>query len=88
MPTHQRPARPSEVCATDTIDYAPKTGQFTNGMFVSCQHARVTTGGPAGPRPGRVRRSMPRPDSHVGVLFGAIGALTRRKLLPGLSTWR
>ena len=34
---------------------------------------------PAGP----VRRSTPRPDSHVSVLFGATDDLTRRKLLPG-----
>lgn len=37
---------------------------------------------------GRVRRSTPRPERHVSVLFGATGDLTRRKLLPGLSTWR
>jgi hypothetical protein len=30
---------------------------------------------------GRVRRSTPHPHSHVSVLFGATGDLTRRKLL-------
>jgi hypothetical protein len=28
MPTHQGPARPSAVCARDTLDCAPETGQF------------------------------------------------------------
>ena len=28
--------------------------------------------------------SVPRPDHHVVVLFGATGDLARRKLLPGL----
>jgi glucose-6-phosphate 1-dehydrogenase len=32
----------------------------------------------------RIRRSLPRPDDHVIVLFGATGDLARRKLLPGL----
>jgi glucose-6-phosphate 1-dehydrogenase len=36
------------------------------------------------PSPGRVRGSMPRPDDHVLVMFGATGDLARRKLLPGL----
>jgi glucose-6-phosphate 1-dehydrogenase len=31
-----------------------------------------------------IRRSLPRPDDHVIVLFGATGDLARRKLLPGL----
>jgi glucose-6-phosphate 1-dehydrogenase len=31
-----------------------------------------------------IRRSLPRPDGHVIVLFGATGDLARRKLLPGL----
>jgi glucose-6-phosphate 1-dehydrogenase len=31
-----------------------------------------------------IRRSSPRPDDHVIVLFGATGDLARRKLLPGL----
>ena len=35
-------------------------------------------------RPGRIRRSMTRPDDHVIVMFGATGDLARRKLLPGL----
>ncbi|HEY1320814.1 MAG TPA: hypothetical protein VGF32_11230, partial [Streptosporangiaceae bacterium] len=30
------------------------------------------------------RGSMPRPDDHVIVMFGATGDLARRKLLPGL----
>ncbi len=33
---------------------------------------------------GGIRRSLPRPDDHVIVLFGATGDLARRKLLPGL----
>ena len=39
---------------------------------------------PASARPGRLRGSMPRPDNHVIVMFGATGDLARRKLLPGL----
>jgi len=35
-------------------------------------------------RPSRARGSMPRPGSHVIVMFGATGDLARRKLLPGL----
>jgi glucose-6-phosphate 1-dehydrogenase len=31
-----------------------------------------------------IRRSLPRPDDHVIVLFGATGGRARRKLLPGL----
>jgi glucose-6-phosphate 1-dehydrogenase len=31
-----------------------------------------------------IRRSLPRPDNHVIVLFGETGDLARRKLLPGL----
>src|SRR5215470_15293899 len=38
----------------------------------------------ASSRPGRARGSMPRPGSHVIVMFGATGDLARRKLLPGL----
>jgi hypothetical protein len=60
MPARQRPARPSAVCARDTVDCAPETGQLTNGMFVSCQQARVTTGGPAGPRPAQDLSAEPR----------------------------
>jgi glucose-6-phosphate 1-dehydrogenase len=35
-------------------------------------------------RGGGIRRSLPRPDNHIIVLFGATGDLARRKLLPGL----
>jgi glucose-6-phosphate 1-dehydrogenase len=35
-------------------------------------------------RPGLARGSVPRPDNHVIVVFGATGDLARRKLLPGL----
>ncbi len=38
----------------------------------------------ASSRRGGIRRSSPRPDNHVIVLFGATGDLARRKLLPGL----
>jgi glucose-6-phosphate 1-dehydrogenase len=38
----------------------------------------------ASSRRGGIRRSLPRPDEHVIVLFGATGDLARRKLLPGL----
>jgi Glucose-6-phosphate dehydrogenase, NAD binding domain len=31
-----------------------------------------------------IRRSLPRPDDHIIVLFGATGDLAQRKLLPGL----
>jgi glucose-6-phosphate 1-dehydrogenase len=34
--------------------------------------------------PGRAPGSVPRPDNHVIVVFGATGDLARRKLLPGL----
>ena len=44
----------------------------------------MTGAAPASPPPGRVRGSMPRPDDHVIVMFGATGDLARRKLLPGL----
>jgi glucose-6-phosphate 1-dehydrogenase len=40
------------------------------------------TGAPS--RAGRVRGSVPRPDNHVLVMFGATGDLARRKLLPGV----
>jgi glucose-6-phosphate 1-dehydrogenase len=35
-------------------------------------------------RAGRARGSVPRPDNHVIVVFGATGDLAHRKLLPGL----
>src|SRR5262249_46753955 len=44
----------------------------------------MTSATSASPSPGRVRGSMPRPDDHVIVMFGATGDLARRKLLPGL----
>jgi glucose-6-phosphate 1-dehydrogenase len=34
--------------------------------------------------PSRARGSLPRPQNHIIVLFGATGDLARRKLLPGL----
>jgi glucose-6-phosphate 1-dehydrogenase len=34
--------------------------------------------------PSRARGSVPRPQDHIIVLFGATGDLARRKLLPGL----
>jgi len=42
----------------------------------------VETAAAAGTPP--VKRSSPRPDDHVIVLFGATGDLAKRKLLPGL----
>ena len=39
--------------------------------------------GPAS-RAGQARGSVPRPDNHVIVVFGATGDLAYRKLLPGL----
>jgi hypothetical protein len=60
MRTHQRPAWPSVVCARDTVDCAGQTGQLTNGVFVSCQQARVTTGGAAGRRPAQDLQAEPR----------------------------
>jgi glucose-6-phosphate 1-dehydrogenase len=44
----------------------------------------MTSATSASPPPGRVRGSMPRPDDHLIVMFGATGDLARRKLLPGL----
>jgi glucose-6-phosphate 1-dehydrogenase len=35
-------------------------------------------------RAGQTRGSVPRPDNHVIVVFGATGDLAHRKLLPGL----
>jgi hypothetical protein len=35
-------------------------------------------------RAGQARGSVPRPDNHVIVVFGATGDLAHRKLLPGL----
>ncbi len=46
--------------------------------------ARVQAAVASASRAGRARGSVPRPDNHVIVVFGATGDLAHRKLLPGL----
>jgi glucose-6-phosphate 1-dehydrogenase len=53
-----------------------------NGLSGKHMVMRQATMTSAGSRPGLA--SIPRPDDHVVVLFGAAGDLAQRKLLPGL----